>query len=100
MITETQCDFSKMVAFDFNSLTKASSSGNCFGCDCNCDGGTCDCNCDCNDCDCDCNNYCDGCDEVPDYEPKKETVVSLKKFVAINECKNHMLEQGIITHIH
>ncbi len=58
-----KANFKEMVVFDFSNLKhQENSRGNCFGCDCNCDGGTCDCNCDCDSDDCDCNNYCDNCD--------------------------------------
>ena len=93
-----QCDFSEFKVFDFSNLTIPTSSDNCFGCDCNCDGGYCDCNCDCNNCDCDCNNFCDYCDTVPDYTPKPEPAVGLKKFVVANEHKNNLLRQVSTVH--
>ena len=84
-------DFGKMVVFDFSSIN-ATSKNNCFGCDCNCDGGHCDCNCDCDNNDCDCNNYCDLCDEIPDYEPKKNAVAELEKIAS----KNSSLAQSVM----
>lgn len=63
MIMNKKTKFKEMDVFDFSNLKlQENSRDNCFGCDCNCDGGTCDCNCDCDSDDCDCNNYCDNCD--------------------------------------
>ncbi len=84
----------QMKVFDFNSIDKATSTGNCFGCDCNCDGGYCDCNCDCNGCDCDCNNYCDNCDTMPDYKPKQKTIASK----LLSQKIYNMLKRRTATH--
>lgn len=60
---KTTTELKEIVIYDFSNLNlQGSSTDNCYGCDCNCDGGTCDCNCDCDSNDCDCNTYCDNCD--------------------------------------